>query len=47
MTVEDGDTLLGSLVSNQGVSSDDKIVSGRIKLVDRAEDREVVEALEE
>ena len=47
LTVEDGDTLLGSLVSNQGVSSDDKIVSGRIKLVDRAEDREVVEALEE
>ena len=34
------------VVSTVGVSSDDKIISGRFKLVDRAEDGEVVEALE-
>ena len=44
---EDGDVLFGSFVSDQGVSSDDKIVSGRIESVDRAEDEEVVEALGE
>ena len=44
---EDGDVLFRSLVSDQGVSSDDEIVSGRIELVDQAEDEEVVEALGE
>ena len=47
LTNEDGDVLFGSLVSDQGVSSDDEIVSGRIESVDRAEDEEVVEALGE
>ena len=35
------------LVSNQGVSSDNEIMSGRFELVDRVEDEEVVEALGE
>ena len=43
----EGNILFGSLVSDQGTSSDDKIVSGRIEPVDRAEDKEVVEALGE
>ena len=30
LTTEDGDALLGSLVSDQGVSSDDEIMSRRI-----------------
>ena len=47
LTVEDGDALFGSLVSDQGVSSDDEIVSRRVKLVDRVEDEEVVEDLGE
>ena len=47
LTNEDGNILFGSLVSDQGVSSDDEIVSGRIESVDRAEDEEVVEALGE
>ena len=47
LTNEDGDVLFGSLVGDQGVSSDDKIMSRRIKLVDRAEDKEVVGALGE
>ena len=47
LTNEDGDVLFGSLVSDQGVSSDNEIVSGRIESVDRAEDEEVVEALGE
>ena len=47
LTNEDGNILFGSLVSNQGVSSDDEIVSGRIKSVDWAEDEEVIEALGE
>ena len=46
LTVEDSDTLLGSLVSDQGAASDDEIVSERIESVDRVEDEEVVEALE-
>ena len=47
LTNEDGDVLLGSLTSDQGVSSDDEIVSGRIESVDWADDEEVVEALGE
>ena len=47
LTNKDGDVLFGSLVSDQGVSSDDEIVSRRIKSVDRAEDEEVVGALGE
>ena len=47
LTNEDGDVLFGSLVGDQGVSGDDKIMSRRIKLVDRAEDEEVVGALGE
>ena len=44
LTNKDGDALFGSLVSDQRVSSDDEIVSGRIESVDRA-DEEVVEPL--
>ena len=44
LTNNDGDTLIGSLVSDQGASSDDKIVSRRIELVDWVEDEEVIEA---
>ena len=47
LTKEDGDVLFGSLVSDQGVSSDDEIMSGRIESVDQVEDEEVVEALGE
>ena len=47
LLTEDGNTLLGSLVSDQGVSSDNEIVCGRIESVDKAEDKEeVVGALE-
>ena len=46
LSVEDGDALLGTLVSDQGVSSDNEIVAGIIESVDRAEDEEVVGALE-
>ena len=35
LTAEDGDVLLGSLVSDQGASSDDEIVSRRIESVDQ------------
>ena len=44
LTNKDGNTLFGSLVSDQRVSSDDEIVSGRIESVDCA-DEEVVEPL--
>ena len=44
LSVEDGDALLGTLVSDQGVSSNDKIMSGRIEVVDRMEDEEVGKA---
>ena len=44
---KDGDVLFGSLVSDQGASSNNKIMSGRIESVDRAEDGEVVDALGE
>ena len=47
LMAEDGDILLGSLVSDQGTSSDDEIVSRRTELMDRAEDEEVVDALGE
>ena len=47
LTNEDGNVLFGSFVSDQGVSSDDKIMSGRIESVDWVEDEEVVEALGE
>ena len=47
LTAEDGDVLLGSLVSDQGASSNDVIVTRRIESVDRAEDEEVVGALGE
>ena len=45
LTSEDGNVLFGSLVSDQGASSDNEIMSGRIKLVDRADDEEVVNCL--
>ena len=45
LTSEDGNVLFGSLVSDQGASSDDEIVSGRIELVGRADDEEVVNCL--
>jgi hypothetical protein len=44
--VEEGDALMGTSMNDQGVSSDDKIVSGRIELMDHAEDEEVIDALE-
>ena len=47
LTNEDRDVLLRSLTSDQGVSSDDEIVSGRIESVDWVDDQEVVEALGE
>ena len=47
LTAEDGDVLLGSLVSDQGASSNNVIVTRRIESVDRAEDEEVVGALGE
>ena len=47
LTNEEGDILFGSLVSDREVSSDNEIVSRRIKSVDRVEDEEVVEALGE
>ena len=47
LTNKDGDALFGSLVSDQGASSDDKIMSRRIESVDWVEDEEVVEALGE
>ena len=47
LTNKDGNTLFGSLVSDQGASSNNEIVSGRIESVDQAEDEEVVEALGE
>ena len=45
LLVDDSDALMGTLMTNQGVSSDDEIMSRRIKLVDCAED-EVDNALE-
>ena len=47
LTNEDGDVLFGSLVSDQGVSSNDEIVSRKIESVDEVEDEEVVGALGE
>ena len=47
LTNEDGNVMFGSLISDQGVSSDDEIVSGRIESVDWVEDEEVVGALGE
>ena len=46
MSAEDGDALFGTLVSNQGVSSNDEITPRRIESVDKAEEEEVVRALE-
>ena len=47
LSTEDGNALLGSLVSDQGASSNDEIMSGRIELVDKVDDKEeVVGALE-
>ena len=47
LLTEDGNALLGSLVSDQGASSNDEIMSGRIELVDKVDDKEeVVGALE-
>ena len=47
LTNEDGDALFGSLVTDQGVSSNNKIMSGRIELTNWVEDEGVVEALGE
>ena len=41
-----GNALMGTLMSDQAVSSDNEIMSRRIKLMDRVKDEEVVEALE-
>ena len=46
LSVDDSDALMGTLISDQGVSSNDEIVSGRISSVDRVEDEEVIDALE-
>ena len=47
LSTEDSNALLGSLVSDQGASSNDEIMSGRIELVDKVDDKEeVVGALE-
>ena len=35
LSVDDGDALMGILISNQGVSSNDKIITGWIKAVDQ------------
>ena len=42
LLTEDGEALFGPLVSDQGVSSDNKIMSGRIESVDCVEDEEVM-----
>ena len=47
LTNEEGNILFGSLVSDQGVSSNDEIVSRKIESVDEVEDEEVVGALGE
>ena len=47
MLIDNSNALMETLMSNQGVSSDDEIMSGRIELVDRVEDEKVVEALED
>ena len=47
LTNKDGDALFTSLVNDQGASSDNEIISGRIELVDWVEDEEVVGALGE
>ena len=47
LTNKDGNALFRSLVNDQGASSNDEIISGRIELVDWVENEEVVGALGE